>query len=215
MNLINLGVRIEYNKKPGKPAFVKVVKEPNPPREDLYKSGVIHTGPGEPPNSVSRPTPRGKPGVGKPITSGKLLRPGGPSGGPGNNAPTQSKSSRPVPRTISQSSVSQPATVPISREGPIPQPMPQPTVARETKLTLQPVNSTQSHSRSTSTSSIRAPPPPPPSAPPAPAPSREPTYRALYDFQGQTQRELINLQRDEIVIVLRIDNSGNHVLPSM
>jgi hypothetical protein len=34
------------------------------------------------PNSVSKPTPRPRPVAGRPITSGKLLRPGGPRGGP-------------------------------------------------------------------------------------------------------------------------------------
>ncbi|KAI9780028.1 MAG: class II myosin [Peltula sp. TS41687] len=204
---LKISESIEYNKKPGKPSFVKVVKEPNPAREDLYKSGVIHTGPGEPPNSVSRPTPRGKPGIGKPITSGKLLRPGGPGGGPAKNAPSQSRSTRPVPRPNPQSSVSQPATVPASRERPIPQPQPQTMRSQETKLTPQPTPAAQSNSRPTSTSSIRAPPPPPPSAPPAPAPSKEPTYRALYDFQGTSEIEL-QLQRDEIVIVLRKENNG-------
>jgi myosin-1 len=36
---------IEYNKKPGKPAQVKVIKDPAVPRDDLYKSSTVHTGP--------------------------------------------------------------------------------------------------------------------------------------------------------------------------
>lgn len=45
----------------------------------MYKSHVVHVPSGEPPNSVSRPVPKKKAGVVKPITQGKLLRAGGPS----------------------------------------------------------------------------------------------------------------------------------------
>ena len=45
----------------------------------MYKSHVVHVPSGEPPGSVSRPVPKKKAGVVKPITQGKLLRAGGPS----------------------------------------------------------------------------------------------------------------------------------------
>nr|AAA67877.1 myosin I heavy chain [Aspergillus nidulans] len=69
---LKIGPEIEYNKKPGKLATVKVVKDGS--QVDSYKSGTIHTGPGEPPNSVSKPTPRGKQVAARPVTKGKLLR---------------------------------------------------------------------------------------------------------------------------------------------
>ncbi|KAI4190877.1 MAG: hypothetical protein L6R41_000478, partial [Letrouitia leprolyta] len=75
---LKISEMIEYNKKPGKPSTVKAIKDPSVPRDDYYKSGSIHTGPGEPPNSVSKRTPKPKQVAGKPITTGKLLRPGGP-----------------------------------------------------------------------------------------------------------------------------------------
>ena len=37
---------------------VKFVKDPNIPRDDVYKSGTVHVPQGLPPNSESRPTPR-------------------------------------------------------------------------------------------------------------------------------------------------------------
>ncbi|CAZ84294.1 unnamed protein product [Tuber melanosporum] len=82
---LRIGPVIEYAKKPGKMAAVKVVKDLAIPRDDLYKSSTIHVGPGEPPNSISRPTPKGKPVAARPVTSGKLLKPGGPRGGPARN----------------------------------------------------------------------------------------------------------------------------------
>ena len=121
MNSLTLN-RIEYNKKPGKPTVIKVIKDPGVPRDDLYKSGTIHTGPGEPPNSQSRPTPRGKRVAGKPITQGKLLRPGGPGGGPSKLV------SRPVP--------SQPTAQPIPQS--VPHSMSRPAQSTPTHSILPP-----------------------------------------------------------------------------
>ncbi|KAI0611099.1 myosin IC heavy chain [Pyrenophora tritici-repentis] len=118
---LRIGETIEYNKKPGKPAQVKVIKDPAVARDDLYKSGTIHTGPGEPPNSVSKPTPKGKQIAAKPITKGKLLRPGGPGGGPSKLA------SRPAqPRPVPTPAAAQPRAVPqpaVSQSRPVPPPV--------------------------------------------------------------------------------------------
>jgi myosin-1 len=180
--------RIEYNKKPGKPAHVKAIKDPAVPRDDLYKSGTIHTGPGEPPNSISRPTPKGKQIAAKPITKGKLLRPGGPGGGPSKLA------SRPAPPRQTT-----PAAVPQPRA--VPQPKPQPVAA---------LSNGTNHARNSSAASNRAPPPPPPpppaAAPPAP---REPTFKALYDFAGQSEGEL-SMRENEIVLVTQKQDNGEY-----
>lgn len=48
-------------------------------KDDVYKSHVVSVCTGEPANSVSRPPAKRKAGVVRPITTGKLLRPGGPS----------------------------------------------------------------------------------------------------------------------------------------
>ncbi|KAF2806649.1 uncharacterized protein BDZ99DRAFT_573394 [Mytilinidion resinicola] len=177
---IRIGPTIEFNKKPGKPVVVKAIKDPAVPRDDLYKSGAIHTAQGEPPNSVSRPTPRGKQVAGKPITSGKLLRPGGPKGGPSKLA------NRPAPRQTQAAAQ--------------PRPVPQPVAA---------LSNGAAHNRNTSsasTASARVPPPPPP--PPAAAPTpKEPTYRAVYEFAGQSDGEL-SLRKDEIILVTQKAGNG-------
>ncbi|KAL8700696.1 MAG: hypothetical protein Q9224_000844 [Gallowayella concinna] len=196
---------IEYNKKPGKPSTVKTIKDPSVPRDDYYKSGTIHTGPGEPPNSVSKRTPKPKQVAGKPITSGKLLRPGGPGGAPGklSSRPT---SSRPIPqpppsqRNMPQSRPvpAQPKQVPQAAT-PQPRPVPQPLAA---------VNGA-SHGRNDSASSITRAPPPPPPPPPAAAPPavQKDTYKALYEFPGQSEIEL-TVAKDEVIEVIRKEPNG-------
>ena len=169
---------IEYNKKPGKPSIVKVVKDTTVLRDDLYKSGTIHTGQGEPPNSVSRRTPKGKPKAGKPITQGKLLRPGGPGGGPSKLA-SRPAAARPVPQPMpsqpSQSRVTQ-AHTPSGRT--IPQP-----ATSQPRAVPQPSAATNGITHGRNDSAGRAPPPPPPAAPPA---IKKDLYKALYDFTGKS-----------------------------
>lgn len=176
--------RIEYNKKPGKPTTIKVIKDPSVARDDIYKSGTIHTGPGEPPDSPSKPTPRGKRVAAKPITKGKLLRPGGP-GGPGGVR------SRPQPQ-VPQYSQTGPAT---------PSTYPEPQQVTSAPANLH-VNGT-THSRNHSTSSIaKAPPPPPP-----PSVHKKDTYKALYAFIGQSNNEL-TIGKDEVIEVLQKESNG-------
>ncbi|PSN63452.1 hypothetical protein BS50DRAFT_679717 [Corynespora cassiicola Philippines] len=183
---LKIGTTIEYNKKPGKPAQVKVIKDPAVTRDDLYKSGTIHTGPGEPPNSVSKPTPKGKQVAAKPITKGKLLRPGGPGGGPSKLA------SRPAPPRQTT-----PAAAAAPTPTPQPRPVPQPVAA---------LSNGTNHARTPSSASGRAPPPPPPPPAAAPAP-KEPTYRALYDFAGQSAGEL-SIRKDEVILVTQKEGNG-------
>ena len=71
--------RIEYNKKKDKKAQIKFVKDETVTKDDSYKSHVVHVPSGEPPDSLSRPPAKKKPGVVRPISKGKLLRAGGPS----------------------------------------------------------------------------------------------------------------------------------------
>lgn len=166
----------------------------------MYKSGVIHTGPGESPDSTSRPTPRGKPVAGKPITTGKLLRPGGPGGQP-SKLSNNPRASRPVPQ-------------------PIPQPIPQESRSQTRpafQITSQPIKAqagphsvpTITNSQPEPVPSVRPPPPPPPPETLAPAltQSKDPIYRAMYDFTGNDQNEL-RLVQDDLVIVLQKNTGG-------
>jgi myosin-1 len=168
---------IEYAKKPNKMQVIKVVKD-STMREDFYKSGAIHTSQGDPPNSVSRPTPKGKPVPAKPFTKGRLIRPGGPGGRPSRISNT-TRNTKPVAQ-------------PVSQGRSVPQP-PQPVVY-----------STPTHTRNaSSTSSARAPPPPPPTAPTP----KEPRYRVLYDFNGQSANE-ISLRKDDLITIIQKENNG-------
>ncbi|KAF2756601.1 hypothetical protein EJ05DRAFT_532504 [Pseudovirgaria hyperparasitica] len=177
---LRVGPTIDYNKKPGKGASIKTMKDPAVPRDDLYKSGTIHTGPGEPPSSVSKPTPRGKQIAAKPITKGKLLRPGGPGGGAGK---------------LSQAAAARKQTPATSTRNTTPRPVPAPVAA---------LNGDAGHIRNTSTGAARPPPPPPPVAAPPP---KEPQYKAMYDFTGQTAGEL-SMSKDEIILIEKKENNG-------
>ena len=72
---------VDYAKKKEKRAQIKFIKDETvqPPNSDMYKSHTVHVPTGEPPSSTSRPAAKRKAGVVRPITQGKLLRPGGPS----------------------------------------------------------------------------------------------------------------------------------------
>jgi len=195
--------RIQYAKKPGKMALVKVVKDQAVRRDDIYKSGEIRTGPGENPSSVSRPTPKGKRIPGKPITSGKLLRPGGPSGGPSKLAHRPAQPVAPVSRPLPGSTAG-PRAVPMAQQRPTSQAATMPKPAPQAYS----IPMTQNHARNDSTqsaASARVAPPPPP-LPPA-AKAAEDTYRAIYDFNGQTETEL-SLQKDEVVVITQKADNG-------
>lgn len=196
---LKIAESIEYNKKPGKPSLVKVVKDPTVPRDDLYKSGTIHTSQGEPPNSVSRRTPKGKPKAGKPITQGKLLRPGGPGGGPSKLA-SRPAAARPVPQPMpSQPSQSRTTAAQTPSVRSVPQP-----AAAQSRAVPQPIPAVNGLTHGRSDSAGRAAPPPPPAAPPA---VKKDTYKALYEFAGQSQNEL-HLTKDEIVEVVQKADNG-------
>ena len=206
---LKIAESIEYNKKPGKPSVVKVVKDPSVQRDDLYKSGTIHTGPGEPPNSRSKPTPKRKQVAGKPITKGKLLRPGGPGGGPSKLASRPAANSRPVPQPIPQPqpAASQQRAIPIPssvQARPVP-PQPSASQPRAVQQPLAALNGI-SHARSESASSTTRSVPPPPPPPPVSAPKKD-TYKALYDFSGQSSNELTMI-KGEIIEVIQKENNG-------
>ncbi|GMG33251.1 unnamed protein product [Aspergillus oryzae] len=158
-------------------ATVKAIKDPAAsPNVDTYKSHTIHTSPGEPPSSVSKPTPKAKQVAARPVTKGKLLRPGGPGGGPSKLASRPASRPTPKPQPLPQS---QPATaqpIPAPQPAAVPRPVPQPVAA-----------AAASHTRNASSGSVRAPPPPPPASPPAP---KKATAKALYDFTSAQSNEL-------------------------
>jgi len=182
---LKIAESIEYARKPNKMQLVKVLKD-SPTPADFYKSGAIHTQQGEPPSSVSRPLPKGKTIPAKPFTKGRLIKPGGPGGRPSRITNTSNRNTTPVSRG------------PAASQG---RSVPQPPPVIQQSIPMAP-----SHTRNTSsTHSARVVPPPPPPAPPA-AP-REPQYRVLYDFAGQSANE-ITLKKDDLISVIQKENNG-------
>jgi myosin-1 len=176
--------RIEYNKKPGKLATVKVVKDAS--QGDSYKSGTIHTGSGEPPNSVSKPTPRGKQVAARPVTKGKLLRPGGPGGGPSKLASRPAADRRPVPQPTPA-----PRPTPAAQQAAAPRPVAQPVA-----------DLAAAHQRTSSTASARTPPPPPPATAPGPKKAK-----VLYDFNSDNS-SMLSIKAGELVQIMSKEGNG-------
>ncbi|GLA86409.1 class II myosin [Aspergillus tubingensis] len=193
---LKIADHIEYNKKPGKLATVKVVKDPAASNVDSYKSSTIHTSAGEPPSSVSKPTPRPKQVAARPVTKGKLLRPGGPGGGPSKLASRPVPARQPLPQSAAQPAAVQPPPAPRPAVSPAaqPRPVPQPVAA---------VAAAQ-HTRNASTSSARAPPPPPPATPPA---QKKPMAKVLYDFNSDQTNEL-SIRAGELVQIVSKEGNG-------
>ncbi|KAK3694932.1 P-loop containing nucleoside triphosphate hydrolase protein [Podospora appendiculata] len=194
---LKIAESIEFAKKPGKMALVKVVKDAPTPH-DFYKSSTIHTQQGEPPNSISRPTPKGKPVPPRPITRGKLIRPGGPGGRPARNT-TSSRTPQPRPSAATSSAATS------SR------PVPQPPRASQARVSVGAAAAlasqvgVASHTRQqSSTSSVRAPPPPPPAAPAA---KPKIMAKVLYDFAGQKENEM-SITKGEIIEIVQKENNG-------
>ncbi|RMZ04032.1 hypothetical protein D0860_06561 [Hortaea werneckii] len=209
---LKIGEQIQYNKKPGKLATVKAIRDPGAGRLDLYKSGEVHTGPGEDPRSQSRPTPKGKSVPGKAITSGKLLKKS--EGGKLSQQAAQRKpppQSQPLPGQSATRAVGHtvPQPAPAQAAAPAPAPRPQPASRPQPAAPPQPggvaamSNGAAGHNRNTSSASGRAPPPPPPA--PAQPPAQQ--YKALYDFQGQSSGEM-SLTKGEVIEVQQKENNG-------
>ncbi|TKA72206.1 Myosin-1 [Friedmanniomyces simplex] len=226
---VRIGENIQYNKKPGKLAMVKAVKDPQVRRDDLYKSGAVHTGPGEPGNSVSRPTPKGKPVAAKAVTKGGLLKKS--TGGKLSQQAARGQG-RPVPQAQPLPGQSGTGAVRASeRSMPMPMPTPAPAAARASDRVVptpmpapraqQPmmgvpvanggharnISGASTASSGVGVSSGRAvPPPPPPPAAAAQVP-KDPDYKALYDFAGQTAGEL-SLRKGEVVVITQKEGNG-------
>lgn len=189
---LQIGDVIEYAKKPGKMQQVKVMKD-SQQRADYYKSGSIHTTQGEPSNSVSRPMPKAKPVPPRPITKGKLIRPGGPNGRPSRL--TGNRTAQPRPGATARRTVPQPpsaVSAAASHASPVPTPKP---VA------------IPSHTRNSS-GAARAPPPPPPAAPPA---KPKIMAKVLYDFAGGKENEL-TIRAGELIEIVQKENNGMLIL---
>ncbi|KAG5928463.1 class II myosin [Claviceps africana] len=185
---------IEYAKKPNKLQQVKVMKD-SQQSEDYYKSGAIHTQPGEPPASESRPMPKAKPVPPRPITRGKLIRPGGPGGRPSRLTGNRTVKPRPG---ASAGAVPQPPVMDAIQTTP-----PAGTNGKSSSGADRPIPSHAKNQGSAVPAATRAPPPPPP-----PAPGRSKVVaKVLYDFSGQRDNEL-SIKAGDILEIVQKENNG-------
>ena len=196
---------VEYAKKPGKMQQVKVLKD-SPSPVDFYKSGAIHTQQGEPPSSASRPTPKGKPVPPKPITRGKLIKPGGPGGRPSRLTANRTTKPRPSAAGSARSVPQPPAAVTAASNAAASTPKPSPIA--NNPLAATPI---ASHTRNQGSmgGTVRAPPPPPPAAPPAQPPKV--MAKVLYDFVGDGVNQL-SITAGQMIEIVQKENNG--ALPS-
>ena len=205
---------VEYAKKPGKMQQVKVMKD-SQQTVDYYKSGAIHTRQGEPPNSASRPTPRAKPVPPRPITRGKLIRPGGPGGRPSRLTGNRTVQPRPGANAVrnlppppvalsnasNASATPRPSNVSSGRSA---APVPVPVAANASRpIPSHPRDQTNA---STVAATTRIPPPPPPVAPAA-AVEQKVMAKVLYDFAGQKENEL-TIKAGDLIQVVQKENNG-------
>ncbi|KAJ3797917.1 P-loop containing nucleoside triphosphate hydrolase protein [Lentinula aff. detonsa] len=168
-----IGPAIDYAKKKDKRAQIKAVKDETVQKDDLYKSHSIHVQSGEPPNSLSRPAPKRKPGTVRPITQDKLLRPGGPS-----------------------------KAKPVSKPKPAAQKLPgQASAPAAPSIVSKPTPSSSITNGVTRTvpAPSRASVPPPPPPPPPSQPTAE-MYKAKYAFSGEEGE--MSLKKDDTVEVV-------------
>ncbi|KFZ08656.1 hypothetical protein V501_05860 [Pseudogymnoascus sp. VKM F-4519 (FW-2642)] len=207
--LLKISDHIAYAKKPGKMTDIKVLRD-SQQREDFYKSGAIHTQSGEPPNSVSRPLPKGKPIPAKPFTKGRLIRPGGPDGRPSKFA-NVARSTKPVAHPVAHQSIAQNpiAHAPVAAHNPLAQQLASRTRAlpqQPQEISLSQYGASAAASHAAPAPAARAVPPPPPPPPPAATPAG-PIFRAMYDFEGQSANEL-SFKKDEVVDIVQKENNG-------
>ncbi|PSR94481.1 myosin-1 [Coniella lustricola] len=200
---LKIGETIEYAKKPNKMQLVKVLKDA-PTGVDFYKSGAVHTQPGEPSNSLSRPMPKAKPVPPRPITRGKLIKPGGPNGRP-SRMPNNNANRTPQPRPGGG-----PSAAAAASPRPVPTPRPAPGPAAAAAAAARPVPipggaAIPSHTRNTSSASTRQPPPPPPAA--APPAKAKIMAKVLYDFAGSKENEL-SIRAGDLLEIVQKETNG-------
>ncbi|PWN91742.1 putative myosin I [Acaromyces ingoldii] len=179
---VNINSQLEYSKGKDKKSHITFKKDETIQREDVYKSSTVSVASGESPSSVSRPPAKRKPGIVKPITQGKLLRPGGPSN------PNRKPKAVALPRSTPKPA----APLPSGSRGP----------AKPSPIA---VTSTPS-----ATTNARVPPPPKrPGAgapPPPPAAPQIPLYKALYDFETDNEGEMSLVAGESVEVTTKETN---------
>ncbi|GAA96617.1 uncharacterized protein L969DRAFT_624263 [Mixia osmundae IAM 14324] len=227
---VTVAPSIEYSKKKDKKAIIQFKKDETIRRDDVYKSSIVSVSTGEPAASVSRPPAQRKPGVARPITSGKLLRAGGPDKPRPKQAPKPQVrelpgATKPLPPPALAGIMSgaiplaPPAPVAASRTPVAPTPPADPMLKtapasnplRAAAPAIKPVTPKAPAAPMASLNgALPKPPPPPPAArapPPPPAPPAKPMLKALYDF-ATTETGELNLTKNEQYELVQKDDNG-------
>lgn len=229
---VRIGSTIQYNKKPGKLATVKVQKDETIRRDDLYKSGVIRVATGMPANSVSKATPanaksgsyvpRARPAP-RQAPAAKRTPPAPPAAQPLPGQSTPASAHNPyiqqqpaVQQNPYAAQASQQAVAAASSAYSPAQVQAQPQARTQTRTQVQPpvqasrpVSSHQNNvpvQQKPVVAKHKAPrpPPPPPVAAPPPA---EPSYKALYDFVSNESNQL-SIRKGEVVLMVNQGHDG-------
>jgi myosin I len=123
---VKIATQIEYCKKLNKTAAIKFVKDETIKKDDVYKSHTVNVPSGEPADSESDPPCPRKDPPPRPITSGKLLKSGGPTKSKTTaSKPVATKKTSPV---VSSNAAAK-RTSTSSRAAPPPPPPPPPVTS--------------------------------------------------------------------------------------
>ncbi|KAE8228548.1 hypothetical protein CF326_g6515 [Tilletia indica] len=192
---VTMSNSLEYTKKKEKKAHIVFKKDETVPRDDVYKSSTVLVPTGEPAGSLSRPPARRKPGVVRPVTSGRLIRPGGPSAA--RPRPTNS-----TPRAIPKPAQKLPSGMPSAATSG----MPAASNGVSAGAAAARIGAGAGAKAAAAAGPGRVPSAPPaPPAPPA-APS-VPMHKALYAYATSNDGEMA-LVEGELVEVVTKENNG-------
>ncbi|KAF9584332.1 class II myosin [Lunasporangiospora selenospora] len=182
---VNVGPQAEYVKKKGKMATVKFVKDERA-KTETYKSHVVTVPNGEPASSASWPPCERMAKPVRPITSGKLLKKGGPQKSPMGGGGAR----RPPTSTSGMASVAGAAM-------------------NDKSTSVQAPMKTPSAVTPPASAAKRQPPPPPPApvAEAPPPPPSKPMYKAIYNFVSEDAGE-VSFVKDDVMEILEKDDNG-------
>ncbi|KAG0057410.1 class II myosin [Gryganskiella cystojenkinii] len=179
---VNIGPQFEFIKKKNKNGNIKWVKDDRA-KTETYKSHVVTAPSGEPANSPSWPPAERRPKPVRPITTGKLIRRGGPqksNASQGNRRPPAATNAAPRVVPVVNAAVNNQRA-----------PAHTPAAASSTPVKRQ------------------APPPAPPAAAPntPPPPPAKPMYKAIYNFESEDGGE-VSFAKEDVMEILEKDENG-------
>ncbi|KAF9434267.1 class II myosin [Entomortierella beljakovae] len=184
---VNIGPTFEYVKKKGKNGNIKFVKDDRV-NTATYKSHVVTVPSGEAADSGSWPPCERMAKPVRPITSGKLIRKGGPQ------RMNQSQGSRRPP--ASNNNAASNARAPVQSAARTP---PSSNTAARTPPASSPA--------AAATTPAKRQVPMPPAPAPAPVAPSKPMYKAIYNFESEDSGE-VSFVKDDVMEILEKDDNG-------